>query len=254
MQDIPANDIRQLIRDKYGSLDRAREGALEEDRARLASGEPLAYVIGWVPFLGLRIDLSSRPLIPRPETEWWTSELLHDLGMRYGTRRFRLLDLCAGSGAIGLSVLAKFPNAEVAFGELEPAHTAAIKDSIALNNLDASRASVACGDLFAPFAEERFDVIATNPPYVPDGRALEPSVTDYEPASALYAGADGLSLIRRIAAEAPRHLAPAGVLWMECDIENIAEAQDLLPEGGAASAEIRNDQYGRPRVVVGYYP
>lgn len=254
MSIAPDAEVRQLIRDKYGSPYSARESDLEADIARLAAGEPLAYVIGWAPFLGLRIDLSSRPLIPRPETEWWTNELLATLAKRCGEEPFRFLDLCAGSGAIGLAALAKLPNALVSFGELESAHAELIRKNIEANALDATRASIRRGDLFTPFFGERFDIIATNPPYVPSARELEESVRSHEPASALYAGKDGLDVIRRIAAEAKAHLAPAGELWMECDIANIEEAGELVRAGGAGRVEIRTDQYGRPRLVVGYYP
>lgn len=241
----------QILRDKYDG-DPAAD--LSADLARLASGEPLAYVIGWVPFLGLRIGLDSRPLIPRPETEGWTEELVRHLEAKFIDAPFTLLDLCAGSGAIGLSVLSRFPNARVRFLEFVPEHAALIRRNIEENGLDASRATVHVGDLFDAFPrDQRFGVIATNPPYVPETRTLEESVTDFEPSIALYAGPDGLSLIRTIAAEAAGRLEPSGELWMECDIENIEAAKDLLLEGGAARAEIRTDLYGRPRVCVGYY-
>ncbi|MEK7100038.1 MAG: HemK/PrmC family methyltransferase [Patescibacteria group bacterium] len=249
----PAEDVRALVRDKYGSLDAARAGGLEEDLARLRAGEPLAYVIGWMPFLGLKIDLGSRPLIPRPETEWWAGELIQDLEKRFKDKPFRVLDLCAGSGAVGLALLARFSRARVSFGEIEPAHIDTITENIARNHLDAARADVRRGDLFTPFFEERFDVIATNPPYIPSGRDLESSVTDYEPSVALYGGTDGLDLIRKIAKDAKNHLNPKGELWMECDSEHIESARELVREGGASTTLIRTDQYGRPRVVVGYY-
>lgn len=243
------NERELLIRDKYNG---DASADLSEDLARLSKGEPLAYVIGWIPFLGLRIQLDSHPLIPRPETEWWTEKLIAHLKERFGDTPFTFLDLCAGSGAIGLSVLASFPNAHVAFGELAFAHTEQIKKNISVNGLDASRAEVASSDLFASFKDTRFDVIATNPPYIPEGRVLDASVTEFEPPLALFSGEDGLTLIRRIAKEVPGHMNPEGELWMECDIENVNEAGALLKDKATAT-EIHTDLYGRPRVVVGYY-
>jgi release factor glutamine methyltransferase len=111
-----SKEERQLLDEKYAG-NAAAEG-FKDDRKRLAAGEPLAYVIGWQPFLGLKIYLDSRPLIPRPETEWWTEELIKHLNERFGDAPFRLLDLCAGSGAIGIAVLAMMPGARVSFGEL----------------------------------------------------------------------------------------------------------------------------------------
>jgi release factor glutamine methyltransferase len=249
--ELSRTDLELLARDKY-SGDALR--ITDEDRRRLADGEPLAYVIGWIPFLGLRISLATRPLIPRPETEYWTEVLIEHLRKKHGDSSFALLDLCAGSGAIGLSVLKAFPNARVSFGELELSHTELIKENLALNELDASRAAIRRGNLFVPFFGERFDVIAANPPYIPEGRALDESVTEYEPEVALFGGAQGLDLISRIASEARSHLTAGGELWMECDIDNIEAARSLVLTGGAVRADIRTDQYGRPRTLVGYYP
>lgn len=239
-----------LVRDKYGgdtSVD------LSKDLARLSAGEPLAYVIGWVPFLGLRIALDSHPLIPRPETEWWTEELVKHLRERFGERPFRLLDLCAGSGAIGLSVLHAFPHAQVSFGELVPEHSDLIRKNIEVNSLDASRADIRTGSLFEPFAHEQFDVIVSNPPYVPEDRVLDTSVTEFEPTEAIYSGPDGLSLITSIAKSAAQYLLPEAELWIECDIDHADQVRELLLSGGAHTALVRNDLYGRPRLCVGYY-
>ncbi len=244
--DIAREDREALIRDKYdgdASVD------LSADLARLETGEPLAYVIGWIPFLGLRIELDSHPLIPRPETEWWTEQLIAHLIEKFGDTPFSFLDLCAGSGAIGLAVLARFPRAHVSFGELVPEHVEQIKKNIEVNSLDSSRATVMKSDLFEAFETDSFDVIATNPPYVPADRKLEESVSGFEPAVALYSGKDGLDVIRALATEVPSHIHKDGELWMECDISNIEKAQTLIP-----GSHIRTDQYGRPRVLVGYYP
>ena len=133
----------------------------------MSSEEPEAYVIGWQPFIGLKIYLDSRPLIPRTETEWWTEQFLNkvkneqaysveEVSQRDGARaskfsaenyaspkadmpvRLKFLDLCAGSGAIGCAALAKLPSAQVYFGEIDPAHEATILKNIRENNLDAS--------------------------------------------------------------------------------------------------------------------
>lgn len=241
-------DEQWLLDEKYGGKETPE---YEADKKRLALGEPLAYIIGWQPFLGLKIHLDFKPLIPRPETEFWTEQLLTHVGPPRSYMKF--LDLCAGSGAIGCAALAKLPNAQVFFGEIDPTLEATIWKNIRENNLDASRADVRIGDLFEPFGNMKFDVIAANPPYVPAERVLPPSVADYEPALAFYAGTDGLDLIRRIAEELPQRLNKSGTAWIECDRAHAAEACALFQAQGL-SAEIRNDQYDKPRVVLVSFP
>ena len=214
----------------------------------MTKDEPEAYVIGWQPFLGLKIYLDSHPLIPRPETEWWTERLLTHVGTSY-VPTLKFLDLCAGSGAIGCAALARLPNAQVYFGEIDPAHEVTILKNIRENHLDESRAHIRIGDLFQPFSDTRFDIIAANPPYVPSDRALPPSVADYEPSLALLAGKDGLDVIRRIATELPRRLAADGEAWIECDSPSAETASGLFTAQGF-NAEIRTDQYDRPRFLV----
>ncbi len=245
--EVSKKDIDQLIQDKYDGSTENRH-LLRLDMARLAVGEPLAYVIGWIPFLGLKIYLDSKPLIPRAETEWWTEELIKSLP----ATELRVLDLCAGSGAIGCAILKALPRAHVSFGELIPEHKVTIHKNISENGLDALRAEVRIGDLFDPFKDERFDVIAANPPYIPLDRNLDESVSAHEPPEALFAGKDGLSIIRRIAIETPMHVNAGGTLWLECDVEHAGAARELIA-AHAKSAEIRTDQYGRLRVIVGYY-
>ncbi len=243
-------DIEYLVRDKY---DGNASLVTEEDKLRLVSGEPLAYVIGWIPFLGLRIDLHSKPLIPRPETEWWTELLVRYIEEKYIDAPVTVLDLCAGSGAIGLGLLKALPRTDVYFIEQDDTHLGSIRTSLKMNNLDPLRAHLFSGDLFENVPETVFNIIACNPPYIPSERVLDESVTSFEPSSALFSGSDGLDLIRRIANEVRAHLKSGGELWLEADIENIEETKALLLSHGARDAVIQNDLYGRPRLVIAYY-
>ena len=159
------------------------------------------------------------------------------------------LDLCAGSGAIGCAALKALPGARVYFGELDPAHEPTLLKNIRENGLDEARADVRVGDLFEPFGDMRFDLIAANPPYVPAARALPTSVALYEPAAALFSGEEGLDITRRIIEELPRRLTEGGRAWIECD-RGHAEAARALFEAQGFSAEMRADQYGKPRFIV----
>jgi release factor glutamine methyltransferase len=266
-------DEQWLLHEKYNGV---KSPAFQRDLERLAAGEPLAYVIGWQPFLGLKIYLHSRPLIPRPETEWWTEKLLnkaraegfarsesHSASARdeaifqqknmplasSETSATKFLDLCSGSGAIGCAALKYLSHAEVYFGEIDPAHETTIRKNIRENHLDESRAHIAIGDLFEPFDDMRFDLIAANPPYIPSGRSVDKSVADYEPHQALFSGADGLDLMRRMAQELHDHLTPGGQAWIECDSAHAAAACGLFAAHGFRAA-IHTDQYDVPRYLV----
>ena len=241
-------DEQWLLNEKYNGKETP---AYEADKERLAENEPLGYIIGWQPFLGLKIFLDSKPLIPRTETEWWTEQLFGEISAP--SAKLKILDLCAGSGAIGCAALAKLPTAHIYFGEIDPAHEATIQKNIRENKLDSSRADIRIGDLFEPFGDLRFDIIATNPPYVPSNRRLPKSVVDYEPAQALFAGEDGLDLIRRIATELPKRLTANGVAWIECDSEHALTARTLFEIQGL-SAKIRTDQYDQLRTIVVSFP
>lgn len=232
----------QLLNEKYCGHVTA---AFELDRQRLYSGEPLAYIIGWQPFVGLRIYLDTHPLIPRPETEWWTEQLLSIIK----ASRITFLDLCAGSGAIGCAALARFPAAEVYFGEIDQAHEQTITKNIQMNGLDITRAHVRIGDLFAPFGDNKFDVVAINPPYIPLGRPLPQGVQAFEPPVALFAGIDGLDVLKRIALKLRKHLSPSGRAWIECDTMFIEQSAKLFTTQGF-EVSIRTDQYAVPRILV----
>lgn len=278
---LMTRDEEWLLKEKYGGV---ATHEYDADCRRLAAGEPLAYVIGHQPFLGLTICLDSHPLIPRPETEWWTSQLIQESGggieeasggdsevfrratargtaifQQKNTRppepatRLRILDLCAGSGAIGCATLKYLPHAEVYFGEIDPAHEATILKNIRQNGLDESRTHIGIGDLFTPFESMPFDIIAANPPYIPESRELDKSVIEYEPELALRSGSDGLDLIRRIAHELPKHLKPSGIAWIECDRAHAQAACALFADQGF-SAQVRADQYGTPRLIVVSFP
>ena len=189
------------------------------DCARLAAGEPLAYLIGSIPFLGAQISLDTKPLIPRPETELWVSDFLASRQARLTTGESRILDLCAGSGCIGVAVLLEYPASRVDFVEIDQKHHSTITKNIKLNGLSVRPGQVLGGHLFSQVTE-KYHFILTNPPYVDIslGR-LASSVVNYEPELALDGGRHGLALIAEIINQAPDHLFSAGELWLEHEPE-----------------------------------
>lgn len=250
-----------LLKEKYGGVE---SEAFHADCARLHAGEPLAYVIGHIPFLTCTIYLDSRPLIPRPETEYWTQKFLQQLAARDRIHDLRVLDLCAGSGCIGVAIAKAVPSAHVDFVELDPAHILTIKKNLHKNlAVNASRSTpgverearyrIIQADLFTPESSTpgvelgRYDYIVSNPPYIdPELDRTEVSVRAHEPAQALYGGTEGLELIARIIAAAPQYLKPEGQLWLEHEPEQTAAITDLAEKHKFRSTT-HQDQYGIER-------
>lgn len=229
-----------LLNDKYNGI---KTPEFQDDLKQLESGIPLAYIIGWVPFCGVKIYLDSHPLIPRPETEYWVHlaiEKIKDI------KNPKVLDLCAGSGCIGISVLTAIPDATVDFVEIDKLHHATILKNIHENGIDESRARIFGGSLFEHITDV-YDVILTNPPYIDPvlSDRIGESVLEHEPEIALFGGNGGMELIEEIMAQVPRFLKPQGMLYMEHEPEQANKIQELLP--GSISEK---DQFGVARYSV----
>ncbi|MBI2640107.1 MAG: peptide chain release factor N(5)-glutamine methyltransferase [Candidatus Sungbacteria bacterium] len=236
--------IEHLLREKY-KLDNAFSVA--QDVRRLLKGEPLDYVIGRVPFLGCHIDLSLKPFIPRPETEYWVNEVIRSLKARSGS--LRVLDVFAGSGCIGIAVLKHLPNSHVTFAEKNPRFIEQIKINIKKNGIAAGRFCVVRSDIFKNI-KGRFDVILANPPYVGAGNHVDLAVKEYEPRVAYYGGQNGLMAIRRFLKDAKPFVRPGGEIWMEHGAGQRREIRKLFLYSGYEDFLFHNDQYGRPRYVI----
>ena len=231
-----------LLRDKYDG--HPAEGFMR-DVERLKDGEPLPYVIGWVNYFHAKIYLDSHPLIPRTETEFWMEKAIAEIRSR-GSGPVRVLDLCAGSGCIGLAVLVNVPNALVDLIEIDEAHHPTIQKNLGANGIGPERASVLGGDLFEG-ASGSYDFILSNPPYIdPALDRLEPSVRKYEPRKSLYGGVHGTELIFRILRDVRQFLVDDGVLYIEHEPEQAAAIRAVCAMY-AFDAETMHDQYGKDR-------
>ncbi|OGG62115.1 hypothetical protein A3C87_01740 [Candidatus Kaiserbacteria bacterium RIFCSPHIGHO2_02_FULL_49_34] len=216
-------------------------------REKLRNGEPLAYLIGTMPFGPLTISLDSKPLIPRAETEFWVTKVLHELPFEPKT----ILDLCAGSGCIGVLALHTFPSAHVDFAELDETHHETIRKNIEHNNLPLENTSIRGGDLFAEIpTDEKYDLMLTNPPYIdPALDRTQDGVKAHEPHLALYGGADGMEIIERIIHDAKKHLTKQGILVIEHEPEQCSTIK-LLTQAYTLRAIHMPDQYGTMRYTI----
>ena len=233
-----------LLTDPEAEL--AVEG-LEESAARLAAGEPLQYVVGHTEFYGRRFAVREGVLIPRPETEELVDAILH--GEREARR---LLDVGTGSGCIAASLALGMPGTEVFAADIsDDALTVAAENFQQLGAAVTLRKADALNGLEEAFPE-RFDAIVSNPPYVPesDRAAMHPNVRDHEPGLALFVpDDDAIRFYRAIARAGRQMLTPGGRLWFEIYERAAAEIVRMLGAEGYTDTEVREDLFGKPRMV-----
>ena len=216
---------------------------------RRAAREPVAYILGSKEFYGRSFDVCPGVFIPRPETE-----LLVQLALEAMARgaAVRVLDLCAGSGAVGVSVAAERPQARVDLVELSP-EAAGVARRNAQKHAP-GRAAVLQGDLYAPLPPGlRYQVIVANPPYVPlrQGRTLAPDILDHEPHLALFGGDDGLDVVRSVIAGLRERLVPGGFFGTEIDPPQSGEVVEMCKTAGLTGVRVVRDLAGLDRHVTG---
>lgn len=219
---------------------------------RRLAGEPVAYLIGEWEFYGLTLDVTPDVLIPRMDTEVLAERAI--LLARAAGEGARVLDLCAGSGCVGLAVAANVPTCRVVLADVSEAALKICKGNVRRNELNARVTCVQADALQKPDAALwDFDVIACNPPYIPTGdlAGLDVSVRDYEPRSALDGGADGLDFYRAIAARWGSALRLGGSLLFEVGINQAMDVAALLEGSGFEDIQSTQDTQGIPRVVEG---
>jgi release factor glutamine methyltransferase len=245
----PQHDARVLVRHAAGN-----DVALDELVAARASRVPLQHLTGTAGFRYLDIAVGPGVFVPRPETELLVDAVLsavHDLPAPL------VVDLCAGSGAIGLSVAHESPNEVVHLVERSAAAFAWLERNAA-EVADDERVHLHLADLAeAPTGlDARFDVVVSNPPYVPiDQRSLvDPEVRDHDPFDAVWADDDGLAVIRRVVDRAATLLRPGGTLVVEHSERHDLSVPQLLVAAGFARVSDHPDLTGRARFTVGVTP
>lgn len=223
--------------------------SLVERRARR---EPLQHLLGWTEFWSLRIACSPAALIPRPETELCVAAALERLT---GLHAPRIADVGTGTGCIAAALALERTDAAIFATDVCPDALALAAQNVRAHGV-ADRVRLLQGDLFAPIIEAglagALDLVVCNPPYVAEDEfpALQSEVREYDPRRALDGGPDGLRIIRRVVAEAPTLLKPAGALILELGEGQAAAAQSLAESAGLADVETRRDAAGVTRTII----
>lgn len=221
-----------------------QQSAYEQFLTRRARHEPIQYILGEQEFYGLALHVTPDVLIPRPETEHLVEAALARLSK---TAPLRIADVGTGSGAIALALAHALPQASItALDSSAPALKLARKNA-ERHQLE-TRIRFLESDLLAAVAEETFDAIVSNPPYVPKNEVLEEQVRDYEPKAALYAGPSGLDIYQRLIPQAWLSLAPRGWLLMEIGHNQRDAIAALLADW--TEVEFADDLQGIPRVAI----
>ncbi len=221
---------------------------LQEFMSRKNSNEPLAYIVGYQPFMGMKIIVDKNVLIPRPETELLVEQTAHyALLITHPT----ILDIGTGSGAIAVALARLLPTAMITAIDIS-------ESALTIAKKNASNQKVKIdflqGDLFSSVKNRKFDIVVSNPPYIPTEEVenLDPNVKDFEPRLALDGGDDGLDIIRAIIVDAKDYLNPEGILIFEIGINQSEEVVKLLDKSNYSNIEIRKDYASIPRIVVAH--
>lgn len=253
----PAIDARWIAEDALGlnasALRFEAQNALPESKLaemnafldRRVQGEPVQYIMKKSDFMGMRFYVDHRVLIPRQDTETLVEAAIIAL---QGQKNPRVLDLCTGSGCIGISIATLAPHAQLTLADISVGALEVAKKNAHDLNVDVL---LRHGDLFKAIGREKFDLIVSNPPYIPSDELadLQPEVRR-EPALALDGGADGLDFYRRIAEEADQHLLPGGSIYLEVGIGEAQAVLSMLKSSlDCADSGVIQDLCGIERIV-----
>ncbi len=221
--------------------------AIKSDLARLESGEPINYIIGWVNFCSCYIDLSYKPLIPRSETEYLTKLIITGISSLIQPPPFRVLDLCCGSGCIGIALLKNVANVYVDFADISPNAIKQTQKNLKINKISSRRFSIISSDLFKQLTSKKYDFIISNPPYLTHSQANVKQLR-FEPDIALKAGSGGLFFIKQILKQLNKHLLPNGHFFLEFDSPQKQKIKKLV-NSSLYKINFINDQFGQVRFL-----
>jgi release factor glutamine methyltransferase len=218
--------------------------------ARRERREPLQYITGRQEFYGLDFIVTPDVLIPRPETEMVVEHAVELLS----NKDPRFCEVGVGSGCISVSILKQLPSSTAVGLDISEAAIAVARRNSQMHAVD-GRLELRESDVFSVLTDEKFDLIASNPPYIPlrEFESVQAEVRDFEPRVALTDDADGLSIIRRIVNGSPKFLRPGGWLLMEIGFQEADDVRELLSQGPWVNTRIADDLQGIPRCVITEY-
>jgi release factor glutamine methyltransferase len=245
---VPDANLAWLIAHEDEPLAADAAGPFCDLIERRLAGEPIQYITGEAEFYGLPFHVNRDVLIPRPETEHLVEKVM---ALAAEFVRPKIVDVGTGSGAIAVALAHALPFAEITATDISADALAVAKANAARNGV-ADRVRFFKGDLLEAVAGEHFDIVISNPPYVPesDRTTLDVEVRDYEPAQALFAGEDGLQIYRRLIPAAFDALVPGGYLALEIGYGQRAGIEALLVREGFAGIKFIPDLQGIARVAV----
>lgn len=249
------NEALMLLKYVYNINDNdwpliAKEDVKDTDRyfdlvKRRETGEPIQYIIGFAYFYGRKFKVKNGVLIPRYDTETICNEAIKEAK---GKTKAQVLDMCAGSGCIGLTIALEATNSKVTLADIDPVCLKTIEENA--KALNAQNITIIYSNLFLCI-DGLFDIIAINPPYISEKEyiELENEVAGFEPRLALYGGEDGLDYYRDIAKSANKHLKDNGLLLLEIGFEQAKAVTDILLKSGFKNITTVKDIAGRDRVI-----
>jgi release factor glutamine methyltransferase len=276
-QHDPERNKAWLMANRASVLIPRTEGRFDAAIERRAIGEPIQYITAETEFYGLPFSVMRDVLIPRPETEHLVERVLALASQKIGAASstctlgqgressiqkaapamcdLRILDIGTGSGAIAVALAHKLPEARITATDLSAAALTVARENAACNHVGAQIRFMQ-GDLLVPVAGETFDIVVSNPPYVPiaDRASLAVEVRDHEPALALFAGDDGLDIYRRLIPAAFTALVPGGFIALEFGYGQTSAIESLLTAAGFQRVAFTPDLQGILRVATAQRP